>query len=125
MDLVFETIKKAVKALYGDQIDYSKTYRMSCIAFNPISQSITGQSFDEKMNLIVEAPLYGVGIWYSIITPGTEYLLTFENADPGKPVAIGLRFKSPGKINTFPIPLVPPAPPVPVKTSDVITIGIL
>ena len=110
MDVIFETIKKAVKSLYGDQIDYSKTYKMSCIAFNPLTQSITGQSVSDKFNLIVEAPLYGIGIWYTVIVPGTEYLLTFEDANPSKPVAIGLRFATPGQIGMYPQATTPGQP---------------
>ena len=110
MDLVFETIKKAIKSLYGNQIDYSKTYRMSCVAFNPLTQSITGQAFDSTFNLIVEAPLFGLGIWFTTILPGTEYLLTFESADPGKPIAHGLRFLTPGQVGIYPTSPTPGSP---------------
>lgn len=91
MDSILETIKLIVQRTYGKDIDYSKTYKMSCIVFNPATQSITGQSYDDKFNMIVESPLYGFGFTYLFIPPATEYALTFINSDPTQPIAIGLR----------------------------------
>lgn len=109
MDVIRETIKKIVKDVLGNNIDYSKTYKMKCIAFNPITQSITGESYSTKFKLIMEAPLYSIGSKLLFVPLGTDYLLTFVDANPAEPVALGIKYipgiiSVPGIISLYPTP---------------------
>lgn len=99
MDLIFDTIKQSILKVVGRDIDYSKSYQMSCILFNPVSQTITGQNIDGKFGIITEAKIYTCNpIKYLAIPPLTPYILSFINADPSKPFVLGIDNFFPGVI---------------------------
>jgi hypothetical protein len=99
MDIIFQTIKNAVVNAIGKDIDYSKSYEMVAIVFNPITQTITGQCTNSKLGIIVEAKVYSLNpIKLFFVPPGCPYLLSFIDADPSKPYVLGFDMSFPGII---------------------------
>lgn len=95
MDNVTNAIKTIIKRMIQNEIDYSKTYQFSCLAFNHTNQTITGQCVSGKLGVISNIPIYATSpLKYTIISPKSLFLVQFLESDPGKPICTGISLSS-------------------------------
>lgn len=92
-----EVIEKIVNRVTKREIDYSKNYEFHSLAFDPSTQTITGQDTSGKLGVISLIPIYSLSPFkFTLIPPGTLFLVSFINGDPGKPICTGLKMSSVG-----------------------------
>ena len=92
-----KVIEKIVNRVTKKDIDYSKNYEFYSLAFDPISQTITGQDTSGKLGVISLIPIYSLSPFkFTMIPPGTYFLVSFIDGNPGRPICAGIKMSSTG-----------------------------